>query len=285
MGTFDPYPTPEKGTSFEQLQLYTEVLLAAAELAGTLENLPAVGEQHTYRIVDPRVIDNVEIPEEIRLLLPSDTSLESIVCSVWGNRIPDTSTQHVSTHLSLELSDGIAAGIESLPEHDMTEFMVRITNEDTSSYSQTLLPAEEVSSIIARMTHPTNDPAFSDFKNPNDPSKMREICETLENSIAIEASHELIYEIDNTYQVHIQKNGDKIRAVEVTEIRYDKPSITFVIEYTSMSTAGTLYRASREGSEELTVEEGDLERFVQIIIALKRSLELNEVAMPPSDEF
>ena len=285
MGNFDPYPTPEKGTSLEQLQLYTEVLLAAAELAGTLEALPAAGEQHVYRIVDPRVIDSVEIPDELKYCLPASTALESIVCTIWSNRTPEEGTEQVSTYLSLELSDGINAGIESPPESDIPEFMVRITHEDTDSYSQTLLPAEGVSRLIARMTHPTSDPLFSDFTNPNEPRKMREICETLENSIAVEAIHELIYEIDNTYQVLVHKNGDKIRAVEITEVRYDKPSVTFVIEYTSLSTAGTLYRAKREGSEELAVEEGDMERFAQIITDLQRSLELNEVAMPPSDEF
>lgn len=81
----DPFATPNKGTSLEQLQLYTEVLLSAAELTQTLETIPATAEDKSYMISDPRLVSLIDLPAELELFT-SIAALESIEYHVTASR-------------------------------------------------------------------------------------------------------------------------------------------------------------------------------------------------------
>lgn len=158
------------------------------------------------------------------------------------------------------------------------------SNEDASSISRSLVGAVDVSKLIARMTHPFSDPSFSDYRHPNDPATMREICETLDDNknYEVNTTHEFVYELDDSFRIVFQKSDGNIRSVEITELRYDRPSITFVIEYASISSAGALYRSERDGSHELVIDEGDLAHFLEIILTLQGILQITEVAATPA---
>lgn len=278
----DPFHTPDKGTSLEQLQLYTEVLLSAAELTQTLETLPATAEDRSYIIIDPRILSLIELPSELQLFASTRT-LEAIEYHATISQQGPSEIPAVSSRIELRLGEDLTAVIEAIPT-TTSEFLMTVTNQSTSSVSRSLVSADEVSQLVARMTHPLSDPAFSDYRDPSAPATTSEICETLDDneSFDVSTTHEFVYELDNNFRVIFQKTDNKIRSIEITELRYDSPSITFVIEYTSLSSAGALYRSEREGSQELVVDEGDLAHFLEIIISLQGILQIAEVASTPA---
>lgn len=280
MTGFESFPNPEQGTSIEQLQLYTEVLLAAAELAESLETCPPVAEDRSYMVVDPRALSLIELPEELRGILHSSDTLESVEYHITAHRPDDQAAPLISSELTLKIGDDIIAGIQALP--DSTEhFLMTLLNGDGTSSSKTIVSADEVSRIIARITHPNSDPMFSDYREPNAGPVMQDISETLDNSMDIATSHELIYELDNTYRILIHKNNDRLRAIEITDIRFDQPSTTLVIELGASSSGSALYRTEANGSRELEIDQGDLIRFRETIETLKSMLQVAEYAASP----
>lgn len=272
---FDSDASPFQGTSIDDLRQYTDVLLGAAELAEALESYPSKATDRQYRVSDPRIVELLPIPPEFFDVAGYNTSLNaatfrSIIHSKDGEVF-------VSSSIGLEFSNGRGAFIELI---DSKPF---VTFTDTDSPSIPISP-QIMSDIIARMMHPSNDPMFSDFHDINNPLRANEICETLEAEQFVTTVIERIYQIDDDYQIITETKNDKLISCEVVEFRdKDSTPLALTVEFHHFATASNLYKSTPEGSEELVLDAGDLDRFGAIIEAIKRRLEPETV--PGTDEF
>lgn len=267
----DTDPFLPKGTSIEDLRQYTEVLLGAAELAEAIMTQPARGCDRHYRISDPRIITLVGVPSAAYDIVGYGEPLESVtfhsVTHGADNHV------HVSSAIGLEFANGEDITIDSPTGQP------QLTSTTREEYPPVPITSQEVSDIIARLLHPGNDPAFSDFSAINDFERVEEICETLDNADFVTATKEEIYQFGDDYQIIAQSKNDRLIACEITEFRDEDPApVSLTVEFNHFSTASKLYRSMADGSEELILEVSDLERFIDIINRIKQQFEADTSA-------
>ena len=258
-------PAPFQGTSLEDLRQYTDVLLAAAELAEALDSQPPRASDHFYRVSDPTIIEIIDIPEDIRLILVNEP-LKSI--AFWVERVYRERKVVVESAVTLEFED-----MNVHLKRDGDEACALFEEDEERPIP---LSASEVSNIIARLTHPTNDPMFSDFQKFDDPAIVEEVCETLKNEDFITTSIERVYEVEG-YQVITQFQNERLVSCIITDEDINKEyPIALEVEFKHFQTASNLYQILENGSRQLILDVDDLERYSEIIQKLKKRIAVDE---------
>lgn len=264
MSYFDSDPFLPKGTSIEDLRQYTEVLLGAAELAEAIVSYPEKACDRHYRISDPRTTELIDVPEAAYDIVGYDNRLESVTFHSTMHHV-DGQT-FVSSAIGLEFSDNNDLLIDMIDEQPY------IVSKDENRPPMAIA-TKEVSNIIARAMYPSNDPIFSDFSNINDPERVKEICETLDSCQFVASSKEEIFQIDDEYQIIAETKDGKLTACEIVEFRDEEVQpVSLTVKFNHFATASELYRSTPDGSEELIMDAGDLDRFLGIIERIKERL-------------
>ena len=258
MSSFESDSMHLSGTSLEDLRQYTDVLLGAAELADALDSHESTASDRFFRVADPRVMDLIEVPDVITEVIGYDKKIDAVVFQSTIRKIEAETL--VNSCIRLEYNDDDYVLIQKSGD----QYVALFTDENVMPISVT---AEMASDIIARITHPSNDPSFSDFANIDDPDRVNEICDTLENVDMATVISERIYEIDSTHQVITESKDGKLVMCEIVEFCDDQEiPLALMVEFKHFSTASSLYQTTPDGSKELIMDVVDLERF-KIIIA------------------
>ena len=245
--------------------MYTDVLLGAAEIADQLDTHTPLASDVFFRVSDPRVMDLVQVPEEVTDVTGYHPTI---------NAVTFRSIVHCS-HDRMYTSSTVALEFAEYPDVLLEEHenMFTAVFENDNNPPRQITPSS-VSAIIARLTHPSSDPRFSNFRNINDSHTVREITETLENDDTVSKIIEKMYSIDDQYRVLVERNNSRLTSCEITELHEgDRMPITLTVEFNNFSTASNLYQSTAEGSRNLIIDEGDLSHFVAIIQQLKSILE------------
>lgn len=264
MSFYDSDPFLPQGTSIEDLRQYTEVLLGAAEIAEAIVSHPEKACDRHYRISDPRTIELIEVPEAAYDIVGYGNRLESVTFHSTMHHVDDQT--FVSSAIGLEFSDNNEVLM------DMIDGQPYVVSKDENR-PPIAITGKEVSNIIARAMYPSNDPIFSDFSNINDPERVKEICETLDSCQFVVSVKEEIFQLDDEYQIIAETKDSKLTACEIVEFRDEEVQpISLTVKFNHFATASELYRSTPDGSEELIMDAGDLDRFLIIIENIKERL-------------
>lgn len=278
MEQYPPEDPSLAGISLEHLRQYTDVLLGAAELADALESSSPRAMDRHYAVSDPRVIDLVDVPAEV---LPSLGDAELRVVTFHStSHIDSKDVLHVGSSIELGFTDEKRVVLDLLSSPAKDRVLATFGRDDTSPIEIT---PGQLSDIVARICHPTNDPELSDFRNIDNPVLADEICDTLGANELVADSTERIYQFGDEYQVIVQRQGDRIVACEVVEFRdQDQSPLALTVEFEQFGNASKLYRSTPDGSEELILDASDFERFDEIIKHIKQRLAPDEL---PTNDF
>lgn len=282
MSVFDSDPSIG-GPSFEELNLYNELVLHSGELAEALQSHYPISTDRSYRVSDPLLMEQLTITDTIGQL---------------GHILPDEQPLDVSIHCTIHASDGIQHGQTRIHLNYSDEtFFISSDGEahylvaDTSPEREGVEPYMMIdpritSDLIAKLTVPFAAPELCDFTDINGVARINEICASLESSDFVDGSVEHTYALPGNFTVITETKKESLIghqipiSIEITEDRGDKTDpLTLSTEFTDYRSALGMLRILESGSEEVTLDVDHMRHFRSVVLNLLKIVQPDSVSI------
>lgn len=295
MTVFDSDPSPN-GPSFEELNLYNELVLHAGELAEALQSHDSVSTDRYYRVSDPRLMEQLTITDTISQLgqiLPDEQPSEVTVhCTV----LTREDMQYGETRIHLDYH-GEKFFIRS---DESAHYLVADAPSDSDDEPYIVIDPRITSDLIAKLTVPYTAPELCDFTELNDISRIDEICASLENSDFVDGSIERTYTPLSGYTVITETKKEPLVghhipvSIEITEDRDEtedakdrnEPTdpLSLKTEFSDYRSALGMLRILTMGSEEVTLDIDHMRHFRFVLIRLLTSVRPDSISLEDYEE-
>lgn len=290
MTIFDSDPS-SGAPSFEELNLYNELVLHAGELAEALQSHDSVSTDRYYRVSDPRLMEQLTITDTISQL---------------GQILPDEKPSEVTVHCTVLSRDDMQYGETRihLDYHgekffirsgENAHYLVADTPSDTEDEPYVVIDPRITSDLIAKLTVPYTAPELCDFTELNDISRINEICASLENSDFVDGSIEHTHKLLAGYTVITETKKEPLVghhipvSIEVTEDRdeieeaNDRSELTDPLslktEFSDYRSALGMLRILTTGSEEVTLDIDHMRHFRVVLMNLLASVRPDSISL------
>lgn len=287
MTIFDSDPS-FGGPSFEELNLYNELILHSGELAEALQSHEPISIDRSYRVSDPLLMQQLTITDTISQL---------------GQVLPDEQPVEVSIHCTIHASGGLQYGQTRIHlNYSGEKFFIR--SDDDAHYLVADTPTESedgepyvvidpriTSDLIAKLTIPFTEPELCDFTEINSIARINEICASLESSDFVDGSIENTYKLPGNFTVITETKKESLIghqipiSIEVTEDRGDDTDpLTLSTEFTDYRSALGMLRVLESGSEEVTLDVDHMRHFKGVVVNLLKIVQPDSVSLEDYDE-
>jgi hypothetical protein len=290
MTIFDSDPSPN-GPSFEELNLYNELVLHAGELAEALQSHDSVSTDRYYRVSDPRLMAQLTISDTISQL---------------GQILPDEQPSEVTIHCTVLSREGVQYGETRIHldyrgekffirSDENAHYLVADTPSDSEDEPYVAIDPRITSDLIAKLTVPYTAPELCDFTELNDISRINEICASLENSDFVDGSIEHTYKPLSGYTVITETKKEPLVghhipvSIEITEDRdetedaedRDEPTdpLNLKTEFSDYRSALGMLRILTMGSEEVTLDIDHMRHFRLVLMSLLASVRPDSISL------
>lgn len=288
MTVFDSDPS-FGGPSFEEMNLYNEVVLHAGELAEAMQSYGSIATDRFYGVSDPRLMDQLTITDTIREL---------------GHILPHEQPSEISIHCIVHSSGDAQYGQTQLHiDYEGEKFLIRSdenghylvaenpVDADNPEESFVTIDPRITSDLVAKLTVPYTAPELCDFTEINSIARINEICGLLEASDFVEGSIEHTHEILDRYTVITETKKEPFVghhipvSFEVTEDRgSDIGPLSLSVEFADYKTAVGMIRMLAVGSEEVIMDIDHMRHFNSVIMTILKEVQPNSVSLEVYDE-
>lgn len=282
MTVFDSDPS-FGGPSFEELNLYNELVLHAGELAEAVQSHEPVATDRYYRVSDPRLMEELTIGDTIGQL---------------GHILPDEQPSEVSIHSTVHTHQGLQYGETRIHiDYEGEKFFIR--SDENAHYLVADTPAGTdrdepyvvidpriTSDLIAKLTVPFTAPELCDFTELNNISRINEICTSLESSDFVDGSIEHTHQLPGGYTVITETKKEPLVghyipvSIEVTEDRgKNTDPLSLSSQFTDYRSALGMLRILDSGSQEVTLDIDHMHHFNSVLMSLLRTVRPDSISL------
>lgn len=282
MTIFDSDPS-FGGPSFEELNLYNELVLHAGELAEAVQSHEPIATDRYYRVSDPRLMEQLTIGDTIARL---------------GHILPDEQPSEVAIHCTVHAHQGMQYGETRIHiDYEGEKFFIR--SDENAHYLVADTPSDPeqdepfvtidpriTSDLIAKLTVPYMAPELCDFTELNNISRINEICASLESSDFVDGSIEHTHELPGGYTVITETKKEPLVghyipvSIEVTEDRGGNTDpLSLSSEFSDYRSALGMLRILTSGSEEVTLDMDHMRHFNDVMLRLLKSVRPDSISL------